>query len=556
MKNRWKKNLSFTLTLGLMTAMALPMAAAEIPMQNHVSIQWLPEDVLYLYASPNSECFTAANSEFKTALLDKNGNALTAYIYDDLSWEGFHEGLIRAAMDFENTGDYEQCKWGFVDQTGAVVIPLEYDAVGNFSEGLAPVGKRMEDGRIKYGYINKQGELVIPYQFDYANPFSEGLAVVETDYGDYHFIDAAGTYRLEAETAQYGKLDSFSEGLAAAYVTAENRIDFIDSTGLALFSVEGNTTNGFSECLAMVGSTSDYDTSRYGFIDMSGNWITPMVYTYAGDFSNGLAFVDDQNHRRGYINTAGELVIPMDYVYGDSFSSWIATAATMGDVWGRDYGCINTKGEVVIPFVYDELQRNGYGTMGCLKQGNSWGIFTYTPEVTLTASSWATESVNKAVDAGLIPSNMSPDLKKSITRDEFAGLAVELYEAMSGKAAPAPANNPFTDTDSVYAMQAYELGITGGTSATTFSPDKLITREQASVMLTNVYKKLGGTVTVKNPGSFADDAAFSSWARESVYFMAENNIVSGMGENRFDAKSDAQSQAALVMALNMLQNLK
>ena len=37
--------------------------------------------------------------------------------------------------------------------------------------------------------------------------------------------------------------------------------------------------------------------------------------------------------------------------------------------------------------------------------------------------------------------------------------------------------------------------------------------------------------------------------------MSENGIVSGVGNNRFDPSSSAQSQAALLIALRMLENL-
>ncbi|MEG1700059.1 MAG: WG repeat-containing protein, partial [Alistipes sp.] len=51
----------------------------------------------------------------------------------------------------------ENGKRGFVDKNGTVVIPLKYDDVGNFREGLA--GVRLNG---KYGYIDKNGTVVIP----------------------------------------------------------------------------------------------------------------------------------------------------------------------------------------------------------------------------------------------------------------------------------------------------------------------------------------------------------------------------------------------------------
>lgn len=78
-------------------------------------------------------------------------------------------------------------KCGYVNVQGEVVIPLQYGAAKEFSEGLAPVEFRVEysaseTGSIyyaKWGYINEQGEIVIPPVFDEAEPFVNGLASIE-----------------------------------------------------------------------------------------------------------------------------------------------------------------------------------------------------------------------------------------------------------------------------------------------------------------------------------------------------------------------------------------
>jgi len=49
-------------------------------------------------------------------------------------------------------------EWGFIDKTGKLVIPLVYDWVWDFSEGLAVV---VQNG--KCGFIDKTGEVVIPF---------------------------------------------------------------------------------------------------------------------------------------------------------------------------------------------------------------------------------------------------------------------------------------------------------------------------------------------------------------------------------------------------------
>ncbi|WP_435932419.1 WG repeat-containing protein [Moraxella bovoculi] len=49
-------------------------------------------------------------------------------------------------------------KYGYVDKTGKVVVPIQYDETWFFSEGLAGV---KQNG--KWGFIDKTGEVVIPF---------------------------------------------------------------------------------------------------------------------------------------------------------------------------------------------------------------------------------------------------------------------------------------------------------------------------------------------------------------------------------------------------------
>ena len=52
-------------------------------------------------------------------------------------------------------------KYGFIDQTGKVVIPLKYDDALYFNEGLASVKRNG-----KWGFIDKDGKVMIPLKYD------------------------------------------------------------------------------------------------------------------------------------------------------------------------------------------------------------------------------------------------------------------------------------------------------------------------------------------------------------------------------------------------------
>ncbi len=70
-------------------------------------------------------------------------------------------------------------------------------------------------------------------------------------------------------------------------------------------------------------------------------------------------------------------------------------------------------------------------------------------------------------------------MTKPITREEFCELAVLLYEKVTETAAAPVSPNPFTDTTNSQILKAYALGITTGTSTTTFSPNTLINGSNA-----------------------------------------------------------------------------
>ena len=195
-----------------------------------------------------------------------------------------------------------------------------------------------------------------------------------------------------------------------------------------------------------------------------------------------------------------------------------------------------------------------------------------------TASEWAVAELERAEELGLIPDCLDgADLTADITRAEFAAVSVKVYEALSGTAALPNTVNPFTDTSDIEVLKAYNLGITNGTSATEFSPDALLNREQAATMLTRTFKRAtmnGWTLqsdgqfalTYTKPAAFADDKDISDWAKDSVYFMAANGIVGGVGGNKFAPKNvtteeqatgyaNATREQALLIAVRMVENL-
>ena len=199
----------------------------------------------------------------------------------------------------------------------------------------------------------------------------------------------------------------------------------------------------------------------------------------------------------------------------------------------------------------------------------------YTPDsedasdIVLNVSDWAKKETGEAYERNLIPLEMlGTDLKTDVTREQFAAIAVALYERITGKVADDSVENlPFTDcsptgTYSRYVAAAYKLGITNGTSETTFAPSATITREQLSTMLYRVILKAREDGIIENEMPltidefvFDDDAQISEYARESVYYMAKRGIIKGMSETEFAPQGVATKEQAILISNRIAGNL-
>src|SRR5439155_11247001 len=125
--------------------------------------------------------------------------------------------IIKAQSDDDLFPIIQNGKFGYIDQTGKIVISPQFDVgflnqgtlnVVRFSDGLAVV-----NAKGKWGYIDKTGALVIKPVYSDAWPFSVGLAEVRTSDGLSGYINKAGKM-IVAPISNMGS-NPFSDGLAA-----------------------------------------------------------------------------------------------------------------------------------------------------------------------------------------------------------------------------------------------------------------------------------------------------------------------------------------------------
>ena len=153
------------------------------------------------------------------------------------------------------------------------------------------------------------------------------------------------------------------------------------------------------------------------------------------------------------------------------------------------------------------------------------------PFTDVTVADWFMKPVMWAVGTGVTggtsPNTFSPEA--SCTR----GQVVTFLWAAAGKPAPQTTDNPFEDvqaSDWYYqpVLWAVEQGITGGTSATTFSPDAPCTRAQ---VVTFLYAA-EGKPSVAGGSGFVD-VADTDWFAKPVIWAAQNDVTGGIGDGKF-----------------------
>jgi KWG repeat domain protein len=116
-------------------------------------------------------------------------------------------------------------KWGILTADGEQLAEVKFDSVGVFHDGLAVV-KAAE----RYGYIDRSGAIVIPIQWMAAYDFSEGLAALRVDKKHFQFINTVGTVVIKSK--KYDSVGRFRNGICR--VVKGGKVKWIDTKGKEL----------------------------------------------------------------------------------------------------------------------------------------------------------------------------------------------------------------------------------------------------------------------------------------------------------------------------------
>ena len=160
-----------------------------------------------------------------------------------------------------------------------------------------------------------------------------------------------------------------------------------------------------------------------------------------------------------------------------------------------EYGLVNGYGNGLFGFK-DSMTRAQFATV--LSRMFSWP----TREAAYVTDSMALDpnlqnvywsAINSAAEHNAVDTDRPFRPNDPITRGEMAEMLVRALGLGSAAALmEKEADLPFTDVSDRkgYISVAYDIGMTKGTSATTFTPDATATRAQAAAMLLRIYEKI------------------------------------------------------------------
>ena len=274
----------------------------------------------------------------------------------------FSEGLAIANIGGGRsffTGAFSGGKNGYIDKTGKEVVKVIYTDAKDFSGGLAAVRKG-EDQTSKWGFINTTGKEVIPLIYEDVKAFSYGLSWVKKA-GKWGCIDITGKVINPFEAIDIADVsDRFIRVSIEGKDSWKTSLYDKKKKAYVIKSTDG-MDDRFYEAFIRV-----YKGGKMGFMDESGKLIVPCVYTYAEEFSNGLAVVQDIKLNHGYVDKKGKLVVPCTYQAAYGFSDEVAWVSIKYDASKNigTYRLIDKTGKKVLPndVMYSGVSKFNQGT--------------------------------------------------------------------------------------------------------------------------------------------------------------------------------------------------
>lgn len=172
------------------------------------------------------------------------------------------------------------------------------------------------------------------------------------------------------------------------------------------------------------------------------------------------------------------------------------------------------------------------------------------------ANVWYHSSIDYMVENGLM--NGMGDGTFGVEGTLTRGQIVTILYRMAGSPSVEGKSHPFTDvlsnnwyTNAI--IWGAETGIVKGMTATTFEPDRAVSREQIATFL---FRYADATAVEEDcTSAYPDAAQVSDWAKDALNWVIANGILNGVTENDGETYLEPQNNATRAQAATLLARL-
>ncbi|MCL1903211.1 MAG: WG repeat-containing protein, partial [Oscillospiraceae bacterium] len=316
---------------------------------------------------PRGAIEAADNQAAIDNMSEANNQAAIDYIFNvdnQTAIDNMFEANNQVAIDdmFENEAEtvtgtaivVKGGKYGVIDTNHKVLIPLEYNALGQYFAELASVKKGD-----KWGVVDTKGKTVIPFEYDAVGSITTDVFCVK-------------------KGEKWGIVDKANKAVVS--------IEYEDIGGFRTATVNSATTLT-SACVKKGG--------KWGSVNKDGKVIVPFEYNSSFYFnSDGFANVSKggtvnqgylTGEKYGVINESGKVILPIEYdqsIYLYDGLGSIRKGSKRNENGYIDYGTgkfgfVNSSYEIVFQALYDDTLitgREGDTAYVWLKRDGKWAV--------------------------------------------------------------------------------------------------------------------------------------------------------------------------------------
>ena len=225
----------------------------------------------YCHVSDFNNGMAIVYNELKGAVINSEGKIVIPFSYDHMEFS-FQDQYIKAKI---------KDKWGYIDRKGDIIIPIEYDDIGEFSENVVSVCKNR-----KWGFRDNKNKSITPMRYDDAAFFSEGLAAVEKN-DKWGYVNKKGKVVIPIK---YNMAEYFEDGVAVVSNSTDTGI--IDKKGKEIIPLEYESLT-YYDCNNIIAKKK----GKYGFINLKNEKKVPLKYKDASLYlDDSYAVMDGDNN--------------------------------------------------------------------------------------------------------------------------------------------------------------------------------------------------------------------------------------------------------------------